>query len=118
MPEALQSDLATAERLGVRAVQPGSAGFDSAINSGRVKWAVLEDGSLVVVPKHVDGVEISHAVLSPEAPVRAAGEAEIAGSSSLGYFGLDITNYSGHFQPSPESLDVGRGAFAEAGITF
>lgn len=84
---------------------------------GPVKWAVLREGDLVVQPKFVDGREISHAVLSQGAPVRAAGEAEIAGNS-LYYFGMDINNHSGHFQPSAESVQVGRHAFEQAGISF
>lgn len=107
-----------ADRLGVSVSRPGTAGFDSAVSSGTVKWAVLEDGELVVMPKFADGVEILHPVLSRGAPVRAAGEADIAGSSESGYFGLDINNHSGHFQPSAGSLQVGRDAFAGAGIHF
>lgn len=117
MPGALAGELSAAERLGVTVSRPGSSSFDAAISGGTVKWAVLEDGSLVVQPKFVGGHEISHAVLSRGAPVRAAGEADIAGSSS-GYFGLDINNHSGHFRPSAESLQIGRDAFERAGIGF
>lgn len=118
MPGTLDRELALADRLGATPSGAGSAGFDSAVGSGTVKWAVREDGSLVVVPKFVDGQEISHSVLSRGAPVRAAGEADIAGSSGDGFFGLDINNHSGHFQPSSESLQIGRDAFAAAGVHF
>ncbi|MEU4560530.1 ALF repeat-containing protein [Actinoplanes sp. NPDC023936] len=118
LPDRLAAELAAAERLGVRVTGPGTAAFDRIIGSGTVKWAILQDGSLVVVPKFVDGVEISHSVLSRGGPVRAAGEADIAGSASDGYFGLDINNHSGHFRPSAESLDLGKAAFAAAGIVF
>jgi hypothetical protein len=67
-------------------------------------WAVLQDGSLAVMPKFVDGVEIAHPVLS--------------GGAAQGYFGLEINNNSGHFLPSEESLQTGIDAFAEAGIEF
>lgn len=88
------------------------------VGSGTVKWAVREDGGLVVIPKFVDGQEISHSVLTRGAPVRAAGEADIAGSSRDGFFGLDINNHSGHFLPSGESLQIGREAFTAAGVHF
>ncbi|MFF3918954.1 hypothetical protein ACFYZB_36995 [Streptomyces sp. NPDC001852] len=70
------------------------------------------------MPKFVNGQEISHSVLTRGAPVRAAGEADIAGSAGDGYFGLDINNHSGHFLPSSESLEIGKEAFAAAGVDF
>jgi hypothetical protein len=74
MPGSLPGEIAAAERLGVKPINPGSVNFDDVINSGTVKWAVLEDGSLVVIPKEVAGVELKHSVLSGGRPVRAAGE--------------------------------------------
>ncbi|MFI6446750.1 polymorphic toxin-type HINT domain-containing protein [Kitasatospora sp. NPDC050543] len=118
MPGTLDRELALADRMGVTPSGAGSAGFDSAVSSGTVKWAVREDGSLVVMPKFVNGQEISHSALTRGAPVRAAGEADIAGSSGDGFFGLDINNHSGHFLPSSESLQIGRDAFAAAGVHF
>jgi hypothetical protein len=118
MPGTLRQEMATAERLGVKPAAAGSAGFDSALNTGTIKWAVREDGTLVVMPKFVDGVEISHSVLSGGAAVRAVGEADVAGSADTGYFGLDINNHSGHFLPSQESLQIGIDAFGAAGIEF
>ncbi|MCC8246417.1 WXG100-like domain-containing protein [Saccharothrix luteola] len=118
MPEDLRRDLDAARRLGVEPTEPGTPEFDRLLGTGeKLKWAVLEDGRLVVVPKHVDGVEIKHSVLSGGAPVRAAGEVEIAGGSGR-YYSLDINNRSGHFRPPPESLDVGREAFRRHGIEF
>lgn len=118
MPGTLGRELAQADGLGVTPSAVGSAGFDSAVSSGTVKWAVREDGSLVVIPKFVNGQEISHSVLTRGAPVRAAGEADVAGSPGDGFFGLDINNHSGHFLPSSESLQIGRDAFAAAGVHF
>jgi hypothetical protein len=104
-------------RLGVRPINPGSAGFDDVVNAGTVKWAVLEDGRLVVIPKNVAGEEMKHSVLSGGRPVRAAGEADIAGGNG-GYYGLDINNLSGHFRPSDASLQIGIDAFRSFGIGF
>jgi len=64
MPGDLDLELAVAERLGVKPTTVGTPAFDEAINAGRIKWAVLEDGSLVIEPKHIGEDEISHAVLS------------------------------------------------------
>ncbi|MBP0458421.1 Hint domain-containing protein [Streptomyces montanisoli] len=118
LPDRLAGELAMAEKLHVSPSAPGTPGFDAAIDAGTVKWAVREDGSLVVIPKSVNGEEMFHSVLTGGAPVRAAGEADIAGSSESGYFGLEINNHSGHFLPSEESLEIGRAAFVAAGIHF
>ncbi|MEV6318647.1 DUF6531 domain-containing protein [Streptomyces sp. NPDC051776] len=117
MPEKLAGELADAERLGVRPVKVGEEGFDDAINSGKVKWAVTEQGDLVVMPKHVNGVELKHPVLTGGRPVQTAGEADIAGGGGQ-YFGLELDNNSGHYLPSLESLQIGRDAFERAGISF
>jgi hypothetical protein len=66
----------------------------------------------------VAGAEIFHPVLSGGAPVLAAGEAEVAGSAEIGFFGTEINFQSGHFLPSAESLQIGRAAFAREGILF
>ena len=71
------------------------------------------------MPKFVNGVEISHSVLSRGAPVRAAGEANIAGSSKLGYFGTEIDDHSGQFfQPGWNVTQIGKDAFVAAGVHF
>ncbi|MDH2393194.1 hypothetical protein QCN29_31350 [Streptomyces sp. HNM0663] len=115
MPEELEGELADAERLGVKPMRVGDEGFDDVINSGTVKWAVTEEGELVFIPKHLQGTELKHPVLTNGAPVRAAGEAEIAGGGG-NYFGMEINNQSGHYWPSQESLDIGKEAFERAGI--
>ncbi|PJE96542.1 type IV secretion protein Rhs [Streptomyces carminius] len=117
MPEELAQELADAERLGVRPLRVGDEGFDAAVNSGTIKWAVDEQGRLFVIPKYANGVELKHPVLTGGRPVLAAGEAEIAGSDGS-YFGMEINNMSGHYKPSMESLQVGREAFERAGISF
>ena len=48
---------------------------------GKVKWAVLTDGTLVVVPKFVGNEEIPHTALTRGADVLAAGEAVIIGNA-------------------------------------
>jgi RHS repeat-associated protein len=118
MGGSLSSELALAERLGVEVSVPGTPAFDEAINAGTVKWAVLGDGSLAVMPKFVAGQEISHSVLSGGAPVLAAGEADIAGSAADGYFGLGINRHSGHFQPSADSLQTGVDKFSDQAVHF
>ncbi|MFE2555562.1 putative T7SS-secreted protein [Streptomyces sp. NPDC059352] len=117
LPGDLAGELADAERLGVRPLKVGDNGFDEAINSGTIKWAVTMDGELVVIPKNVGTVELKHPVLTNGAPVRAAGEAEIAGGQGS-YFGMEINNNSGHYKPSQESLEIGREAFERSGIAF
>jgi RHS repeat-associated protein len=117
MPEKLKDELADARELGVQPLRPGEPGFDEAVNAGTVKWVVTTDGDLLVVPKFVDGTEIPHTVASGGAPVLAAGEAEIAGAGGK-YIGVDINEHSGHYQPSPDSLQTGKDAFQSHGISF
>ncbi|MGQ4415723.1 RHS repeat domain-containing protein, partial [Streptomyces sp. SAS_269] len=115
LPEELERELADAERLGVKPLKVGDAGFDEAINEGTVKWVVDQNGDLLIMPKHVNGVELKHPVLTHGQPVQAAGEAEIAGSDGS-YFSMEINNNSGHYRLSLESLQTGRDAFERAGI--
>ena len=96
----------------------GTPVFDSAINSGTVKWAVLSDGRLVVVPKLMGKYEVPHSILSGGGPVRAAGEADLAGTARTGYFAIEIDNHSGHFLPTIDSVAIGIAAFRSAGVTF
>jgi hypothetical protein len=115
LPQELPAELATAERLNVRPLRIGEEGFDEAINAGTVKWAVTEDGELLVIPKYVAGVELKHPVLTGGNPVLSAGEAEIAGSKGA-YYMMELNNNSGHYKPSWESLSVAREAFDRAGV--
>jgi hypothetical protein len=117
LPERLERELALADKLGVKPSTVGAAGFDKAINSGTVKWAVTEDGRLLVIPKFVKGQEIPHTALTRGGPVKAVGEAELAGSKG-NYFMIDINNHSGHYLPSTGSLEIGRQAFRDLGVKF
>ncbi|QNP70110.1 hypothetical protein IAG44_12050 [Streptomyces roseirectus] len=127
MPATLSEELSLAERLGVRPAKPGSADWERYIDfdGEPVKWAVLEDGQLLIMPKTVNGRELSHPVLSGGGPVRAAGEAEIAGGGGQ-YFGLRIDSHTGHYfvegdpfwAPGGGAEHVGKEAFAAAGVLF
>ena len=52
---------------------------------------------MVVMPSTVNGLEISHAVLSGGKSVVTAGQARFIGSKATGYFGLDFDLHGGHF---------------------
>ncbi|MFD9536276.1 polymorphic toxin-type HINT domain-containing protein [Streptomyces sp. NPDC060010] len=117
MPHLLDQELRDAARLGVTPTLPDSPDFDEIIDGEIIKWAVLLDGSLVVIPKSKHGREIYHSVLSNGDDVLAAGEAEIVGSGGT-YFGTLLNNHSGHFLPNLESMEIGRRAFARYGIVF
>jgi hypothetical protein len=98
-PERLDDELAVMQRNGVAPTVPGTPEFDAMISSGdgRLKWVVMADGEFRVAPHDVDQDEISHAAIAGGGAVRAAGTANVAGSSEAGYFGLDIDNHSGHY---------------------
>ncbi|MEJ3745834.1 polymorphic toxin-type HINT domain-containing protein [Actinomycetes bacterium KLBMP 9797] len=117
MADGLAAELELADDLGVRPVRLATAGFDATIEQGTLKWVITLDGSILVMPKTVQGQEIAHTALTRGNPVLAAGEAEIAGGSGL-YWGLEISNHSGHFQPSRASLDFAVRVFHDAGIDF
>jgi hypothetical protein len=72
---------------------------------------------LFVIPKFIQGQEISHTVLTNGEPVLAAGEADIAGDDGE-YYLLNINNHSGHYQPSLNSLEIGKEAFIASGINI
>jgi len=116
-PEMLADELDAAEAAGATVVRAGGAGFDAAVNEGTIKFVVTESGDLMAVGHTVNGVEISHAVISGGDAVLTAGEADVAGSAG-NYVGLRIANWSGHFTPSEASLSIARELFARIGITF
>ncbi len=87
------------------------------MNQGTIKFVVTESGELLISPHTVQGVEISHAVLSGGRPVLAAGQAEVAGAGGR-FVGMQLTEHSGHFMPTAESLSVAQEAFKAAGVVF
>ncbi|WP_153009496.1 hypothetical protein [Mastigocoleus testarum] len=115
MAHKLDEELKLADKLGVKPVKVGDAEFDQVVNQGDIKWAVTENGDLVVIPKIVAQEEISHSVLTRGKPVLAAGEAQIVAGNGE-YYMLEISNASGHFLPSADSLEIGKKAFMENGI--
>jgi hypothetical protein len=117
LPARLSEELATARKLRVRPLTVRDPEFDTAVNAGTVKWVVNSDGELVIVQKYVDGQEISHTVLTNGQPVIAAGEADITGFDGY-YYLLNITNHSGHYQPSASSIEIGREVFQANGINI
>ena len=116
-PDQLEEELETAEEAGVTPMEVGASGFDNAIeiDAGQIKWVVTTEGKLLIVPKIVNGQEISHAVINRGRPVIAAGEASIIGSDGV-YILLEISNRSGHYRPSKESVEIGKEAFKASGV--
>lgn len=119
MSDELDNELQQAEALGVIPISPMDEAFDEIINTemGLIKWVVTDNEQLLVIPHGVDGIEISHAVINRGEPVYAAGEATIAGYHN-NYWGLTISNRSGHYLPTSASLDIGLAFFAQHGIQF
>jgi hypothetical protein len=117
LPERLADELAIAQRLGVVPVEGAGGDLSRVVNQGTIKWIVTAQGRLLIVPKYVGQTEIAHTVASKGEPVLAAGEAEVAFGAGR-YFGIAISNDSGHYRPSMESLRIGIDAFARLGITF
>lgn len=115
LPERLNAELKLADNLGIKPLKIENAEFDEAINQGTIKWAVTTDFELVIIPKVANGQEIPHTVLTRGQPVLAAGEAEIVGSNGQ-YLMLEISNLSGHFRPTSDSLEIGKQAFRQQGI--
>lgn len=121
----LPTELKLAKQYGISPASPGSAKFDDMVGQGTVKFVVTESGQVLVVPKYTfDGKEVSHAVINRGRPVISAGEAEISGSGSTGYFGVEILPHSGHYlNGASSSLNAAVKAraeeeFAKFGIYF
>lgn len=123
VPENLSNEIATAQRLNVKPTTIGTAEFDKVVNGGAMKYVVLENGSLILAPMEVKGVEISHAVLSGGKPVLSAGVVDIAGSKGT-YLGASINAQSGHFlngstrAQTDEFEAIARKAFERFGVKF
>ncbi len=114
----LDQEIRIAESLGAKPISPtDKEAFENAVNQGTIKFVVTQNGELLITPKHIQGIEISHAILSRGANVLTAGEADIAISGGARY-GLDISEHSGHFKPSKESLSIAKQLFKKYGITF
>jgi hypothetical protein len=108
-PNELADELDQAKRLGVEPTSPrNSEVFDKMIDEGPIKWVVTKDGKFKVMEKEKFGEELSHPVLSNGKEVLAAGEATIAGNATDGYFVLEFNNHSCHFNPSNNSLELGK----------
>jgi hypothetical protein len=116
-PDKLAAEQAAAAKAGTPIVRAGDPDFEKVVNSGTVKFVVTEGGDLIVAPHTYRGHEVTHAVLAGGRPVLTAGQAEIAGAGGK-YFGISISNHSGHYMPSARSLSIAREAFARAGVVF
>jgi len=67
-----------------------------------IKFTVNPDGSFVISPHTVGGIEINHSVLANGGGVEAAGEAYVFSDGAGGYL-IDGENHSGHYQPPASS---------------
>ena len=123
LPEQLSSDLALGRRLGVAPVSPTGPDFLRYANTERIKWVITQEGELKIIPHTWSSREIPHVVASGGQPVLAAGEAELVVHGTT-RFGIRITAHSGHYlkgaSPTVNArvLELGRQAFARAGISF
>ncbi len=120
LPEMLEEELRNVDEAGIVPTRVGSSEFDDIINSDdpSIKWALLSNGELIAVPMFHRGDEIPHTALTRGESVVSAGQADIAGSSQTGYFGATISNHSGHYVPTANSLDLAIEAFGRLGIEF
>ena len=113
----LAEEMAAAAKVGAKPIPFGANGTSTIVNSGTVKFVVTESGELIIAPHTVKGVEISHAVLAGGKPVVTAGQAEIAAGGGK-FIGMRITEHSGHYMPSAESLNAAKRAFEKCGVVF
>ncbi|MEW4925443.1 RHS repeat-associated core domain-containing protein [Algibacter sp. 2305UL17-15] len=114
MPNSIKSELDRAAHLGVEVLDLGSDKFDDMIAEGPMKFIVDKSGNMKIMNKFKNGEEISHTVLSQGEDVLAAGEIMLAGSKWTGYYVLEITNHSGHYQPSEKSLEIAKEVIEES----
>ncbi len=122
LPDELAREMAQAKAIGVKPktlnrIADVDSEFAVVANAGTLKWVITEQGELVVVVKWIGTTEIAHSVLTEGKPVQAAGEAEISSLSGQ-FYGISITNYSGHYQPDEASVELGKASFEKLGIRF
>jgi hypothetical protein len=115
LPKALADELAAAARVGAVPIRATAQTLTEVANQGTLKWVVTTGGELVISPHTVNGVEISHAVLSGGRAVLAAGHAEIAAGGGQ-FVGMSINASSGHFGQG--AVEIGKAAFEAIGVVF
>lgn len=115
MPDRLNTELELADRLGIKPCKIGEPEFDEIINQGTIKWAMITIDEILIIPHYANGREINHTVISRGQPVLAAGDAEIVGNNGQ-YILLSISNYSGHFQPDKNSLNLAISTWKKQGV--
>ena len=115
LPEQLQRELETAQRVSLSPIEIPSKGFDSSATEGARMIYVVVGGHLIASKRQVGGEHISHAVLADGGPVQAAGEFEIETEHGAPVVSV-LNNMSGHYRPAKASLEVARRAFESAGM--
>ncbi|MBP2325483.1 hypothetical protein JOF56_005868 [Kibdelosporangium banguiense] len=124
-PEEIAEELAAARRLGVSPIKGRTPEFDALVESEvPIKWAVLKDGTVRVIPKFKNGEELKHTVLGGGDSVASAGECVIRKKPDGSYEGVSLDLNSGHHQPPRQGSlgrkywEIGRNAFIDIGILF
>ncbi len=66
LPDELARELEEAKRLGVKPTSINNLDeFEKMVNNAeQIKWAMLDDGTFVAMPKYVNGIELKHTVLT------------------------------------------------------
>ena len=115
LPEQLQQELETAQRVRLTPVEIPSTEFDSLAADGAPMIYVVVGEHLLVSKRRVGDEHISHAVLANGGPVQAAGEFDIGTEHEAPVVSV-LNNMSGHYRPVEASLEVARIAFESAGL--
>ncbi len=100
--ENLAAELDTADDLGIKPLHIDYLIFGQVASEGPIKWAVTENGELLVASSIV-----AHTVLTNGDRVVAAGEASIAVDGNERTC-IEINANSDHYQLDERSLEVGR----------
>lgn len=115
-PESFKDEILDAERMGIEPMRLG----DYLLNPGDeqiIKWVVNEHGELIVANKTGYLGDISHAVLSNNKPVYAAGEATLILHPDY-RAGVSLSNHTGHYKVHADTLNIAQAAFQRYGLDF
>lgn len=114
LPHALPNELADAARRNVEPVPAiDEARLTRLCSRGTVKWILTEDGNVLFGP-----TTIKHPVLVRGASVLSAGEAELVPmGKGKGFFVAELNNHSGHYRPTPRSIELAEEALKKVGFT-